>query len=235
MGGGESQTRGPMGAPIFPVACGRFRREGLGVMISALTHPAFTFAAGAVLAVVVLAMFAVSCTPPNQTAALVATYREEMARAGTAGPAAGTAAEREAIALFSAFLQGIGSEEFVREQTKKTYTEDAFLNDTLVSHHGNAEIEAYFLQTARTMTHFEVSIDDVARSGADHYIRWTMVFAAPALAKGEKVHSTGISQVRFAADGRVAFHQDFWDSGENFFGRLPVAGGVIGAIRKRLQ
>jgi hypothetical protein len=204
-------------------------------MISALTHPAFTFAAGATLAVVAVAMLSLSCAPPNQTAALVANYREEMARAGTAGPAAGTAAEREAIARFSSFLQGIGSEDFVREQTKKTYTENAFLNDTLVTHNGNAEIEAYFLKTARTMTHFEVTIDDVARSGADHYIRWTMVFAAPALAKGEKVHSTGISQVRFAADGRVAFHQDFWDSGENFFGRLPVAGGVIGVIRKRLQ
>jgi hypothetical protein len=85
------------------------------------------------------------------------------------------------------------------------------------------------------MTHFEVSIDDIARSGPDHYIRWTMIFAAPALDKGEKVHSSGISHVRFAADGRVELHQDFWDSGENFFGRLPVAGGIIGIIRKRLH
>lgn len=204
-------------------------------MMTTLTHPAFTFTAGSILAVVALALLAISCTPANQTAELVATYRQEMAQAGTAGPAPGTAAEREAIARFSAFLQGIGSEDFVRENTKKTYTESAFLNDTLVTHRGNAEIEKYFVQTSEAMTHFEVSIDDVARSGPDHYIRWTMIFAAPALAKGEKVHSTGISQVRFAADGRVAFHQDFWDSGENFFGRLPVAGGVIGIIRKRLE
>lgn len=204
-------------------------------MMTTLTHPAFTFAAGATLAMVAIALLAVSCTPPNQTAAIVESYRNEMARAGTAGPAPGTTAEREAVERFGAFLQGLASEEFVRENTSKTYTEDAFLNDTLVTHHGNREIEAYFVETSRAMTHFEVSIDDVARSGADHYIRWTMVFAAPALAKGEKVHSTGISQVRFAADGRVAFHQDFWDSGENFFGRLPVAGGAIGIIRKRLQ
>jgi len=204
-------------------------------MMTTLTHPAFTFAAGAMLAVVAVALLAVSCTPANKTADLVAIYRDEMAKAGTAGPAPGTAAEREAIARFSSFLQGIGSEEFVREHTQKTYTENAFLNDTLVTHRGNADIEAYFVQTSQAMTHFEVSIDDVARSGPDHYIRWTMIFAAPALAKGEKVHSTGISQVRFAEDGRVAFHQDFWDSGENFFGRLPVAGAAIGVIRKRLE
>ncbi len=204
-------------------------------MMPLLTHPAFTFSAGALLAVVVISLFAVSCTPANPTEAIVETYRKEMARAGTGGPAPGTAEERQAIDRFTSFLQGIGSEEYIRENARKAYTEDAFLNDTLVTHRGNVEIETYFIQTARAMTHFEVSIDDVARSGPDHYIRWTMIFAAPALSKGEKIHSTGISQVRFAEDGRVAFHQDFWDSGENFFGRAPVAGGIIGIIRKRLQ
>lgn len=203
--------------------------------MTALTHPALTFTFGAILSVVVIALFAVSCTPANPTAQIVETYRKEMARAGTAGPAPGTAAEREAIERFSNFLKGIGDEGYIRENTKLAYTEEAFLNDTLVTHRGNAEIEDYFIRTSQAMTFFEVTIDDVARSGPDHYVRWTMIFAAPALAKGEKVHSTGISQVRFAADGRVAFHQDFWDSGENFFGRAPVAGGIIGIIRRRLQ
>lgn len=204
-------------------------------MISTLTHPAITFSTGAVLAVVAICWFAISCTPANSTAEILANYRKEMARAGSDGPAPGSAAEREAVDRFSAFLQNLGNEEFLRENTRKTYSHDAFLNDTLVTHHGAEAIESYFIQTSRAMTHFEVTIDDVARSGADHYVRWTMIFAAPALAKGEKVHSTGISQVRFTRDGKVAFHQDFWDSGENFFGRLPVAGGIIGLIRKRLQ
>jgi len=204
-------------------------------MMTALTHPAFTFAAGATLAMLVVAMLAVSCTPANPTASIVETYRNELARAGTAGPAPATAAERAALDRFTTFLKNIGSEEFLRENTRKTYSDEAFFNDTLATHRGHAEIEAYFIKTAQTMTHFEVTIDDIARSGPDHYVRWTMVFAAPAVSKGEKIHSTGISQVRLAADGRVAFHQDFWDSGENFFGRLPVTGGAIGVIRKRLQ
>lgn len=204
-------------------------------MLSSLTHPALTFSAGAMFAVIAIALFAISCTPANPTAEILETYRKEMARAGTNGPAPGSSAEREAITRFTTFLQNIDDEEFIRENTRTTYSDQAFLNDTLVTHHGAEAIEAYFIQTSRAMTHFEVTIDDVVRSGSDHYIRWTMIFAAPALAKGEKVHSTGISQVRFAPDGKVAFHQDFWDSGENFFGRLPVAGGIIGFIRKRLQ
>lgn len=204
-------------------------------MFTIVTHPAITFAFGAMATLVAMALLVASCTPTNPTAGIVATYREEMKRAGTEGPAAGTVAERDAQARFTTYLQNLSNVEFIRENTGKTYNDQAFLNDTLVTHRGAEAIEAYFVQTSEATTHFEVTIDDIARSGADHYIRWTMIFAAPALAKGEKIHSTGISQVRFDADGKVAFHQDFWDSGENFFGRAPVSGGIIGLIRKRLQ
>ena len=84
------------------------------------------------------------------------------------------------------------------------------------------------------MSPIKVHIDDVSRSGSNYYVRWTMEFAAPALSGCELVHSVGISQIRFNPDGKVAFHQDFWDSGKNFYAHLPVVGGVIGLIRRRL-
>ena len=123
---------------------------------------------------------------------------------------------------------------YIRENTAKAYAPDAYLDDTLVVHRGACEIEEYFVKTSETMTSYQVTIDDVARSGPDHYVRWTMVFAAPALAGGKPVHSTGISQIRFNREGKVAFHQDFWDSGKNFYAHLPVVGGAVGYVRKRL-
>jgi len=200
-----------------------------------LTHPITMFSAGMIFAVGGMAILLSACATPNRTAENVETYRREMSKAGEAGPQAGTPEEKAALDRFTKFLQSISSREFIRENTAKTYAADAYLNDTLVTHHGAAEIEAYFLKTSEAMTDYKVTIEDVMRSGQDHYVRWTMIFAAPALSGGEPVHSIGISQVRFDADGKVAFHQDFWDSGENFFGRAPVAGGVIGFIRKRLQ
>jgi SnoaL-like domain len=202
---------------------------------SILFHPLSTFAAGIAVALAVVAIFLSANAPPNQSAEFVATYRHEMAKADNLGPAADSPAETAALKRFTTFLQKIGSKDFIHENTSKTYASGAYLNDTLVTHHGAAEIEAYFLKTSETMTQYEVTIDDVIRSGQDHYIRWTMVLSAPALAHGELVHSVGISQVRFDAEGKVLFHQDFWDSGENFFGKLPAAGGILGFIRKRLQ
>lgn len=205
------------------------------MIASIIFHPVTTFIAGTVIGVAGLGVLLSSCAPPNRSSEKVNGYRDALAKAGTDGPAPGTAAERVAVERFTRFLQHIGDEEFIRTNTAKTYRADAYLDDTLTTHRGAAAIEAYFLETAGSLTDSEVTIDDVVHSGPDHYIRWTMVISAKPLAGGEPVHSIGISQVRFDEEGKVAIHQDFWDSGENFFGKLPVSGGIIGLIRKRLQ
>lgn len=207
------------------------------MITSILFHPMTTFAAGAVLALAVTTLYLNSCAGPNQSAAEITGYQEALhhSQSAGAGPAADTPEEKAAVGRFTAFLQNIGNPTYVRENTPRVYSADAYLNDTLVTRHGAAEIEKYFLKTSEILTDSKVTIDDTSRSGGDHYIRWTMVISAPALSKGQPVHSIGMSQVRFNAEGKVTFHHDFWDSGQNFYGKLPVAGGIIGFIRKRLE
>lgn len=200
-----------------------------------LLHPLTTFFAGSVLTLVAAGILVGCATPQNRSAEAVATYHRELKDADAVEIPAGSTVEQAAIDRFTGFLKAIGHVDSIRKETSKVYSADAYLDDTLVVHHGAAEIEKYFVKTAQTMTRCDVTIDDVSRSGKNYYVRWTMVFAAPALSKGEPVHSVGISQVRFNQQGLVTFHQDFWDSGRNFFSHLPVAGGVIGYIHKKLE
>jgi ketosteroid isomerase-like protein len=199
------------------------------------THPFSAFVVGVAVALTVVFLLLNASLAPNQSAANVAAYRAQMQKVSPSGLVAGSPGEKAALDRFSAFLRGIGDINSVRENTLKVYAADAYLDDTLVIHHGAAEIEAYFAKTSETMTHYEVEVEDIARSGDNYYVRWTMVFAAPALSRGQPVHSVGISLVRFNRDGKVAFHQDFWDSGKNFFAHLPVIGGAVGFVRKRLE
>ena len=205
------------------------------MIASFLTHPATTFLAGILLVLAVLGGLLKISTPPNESARWVADYHQQMEKSGASGLKPGGTDEAAALERFKGFLKGIGNAKFITENTLKVYSADAFLDDTLVVHHGAAAIEEYFVKTAGNMTACEVAIDDVAKSGENYYVRWTMVFSAPALGGGHPVHSVGISQVRFDREGKVVFHQDFWDSGKNFYAQLPVAGGVIGFIRKRLE
>ncbi len=205
------------------------------MIASALTHPIFTFVAGLLVALTGGFLLLDSCAYPNRSAEDVAAYRSRMEKIPASRLDAGGPGEKAGLERFKSFLQGCGDVKYIRENTLKVYAADAYLDDTLALHHGAAEIEAYFIKTSETMTNYQVTIDDVARSGDDYYVRWTMVFAAPALSGGKPVHSVGISQLRFNREGKVAFHQDFWDSGKNFYAHLPVVGGAVGFVRKRLE
>ena len=220
---------------FFPCVIKNARRKELKMIGSLFIHPLATFVAGLLVALIAVFLLLSFSAAPNESAAGLAAYHSSMAKVAASGLDPGGPGEKAALERFKSFLQGIGDQKYVRDNTLKVYAADAFLDDTLVVHHGAAEIEAYFVKTSETMTSYQVTIDDVARSGNNYYVRWTMVFSAPALSGGKPVHSIGVSQIRLNREGRVAFHQDFWDSGKNFYGHLPVVGGAVGYVRKRLE
>jgi hypothetical protein len=45
----------------------------------------------------------------------------------------------------------------------------------------------------------------------------------------------GASAVRFAPDGRVSEHIDYWDAAGDFYERIPVIGWLLALIRRRLR
>lgn len=142
--------------------------------------------------------------------------------------------EQEALDRFTQFLEGIGSSAFIEREIANVYSQDAYLNDTLKTLVNRSEIKAHFIKTSKAMTDYSVSIDDVAKSDEGYYIRWTMKYKSPKLAKGEEIESIGITHVIFDASGKALLHQDFWDSSNGFFEHVPVLGGGIRIVKKRL-
>ncbi|MFN9409393.1 MAG: nuclear transport factor 2 family protein [Akkermansiaceae bacterium] len=182
------------------------------------------------LALLAIAILIPACTPNFNSAERVKEYKTILTKTRDTAPG-----NQESLKAFTEFLQKIDDKVFVESNTAKVYAADAYLNDTLVTHHGPDEIKTYFLATADTMTKYQVTVDDTVSSGNDHYVRWTMIFTAPKLNAGKPVESVGMSHVRFNSAGQVVMHQDFWDSGTNIYGQLPVMGGVIESIRRRFE
>jgi len=182
------------------------------------------------LGLLVIAILIPACAPNPDTQLRVREYKEALKKTSS-----GSVSSDAGLENFTTFLQKIGDKEYVSANTAKVYAPDAYLNDTIVTHHGPEEIKAYFLETAENMSTYEVTIDDTASSGNEHYVRWTMVFTAPALNGGKPVESIGLSHVRLNSAGQVVMHQDFWDSGMNIYGQIPVVGGVIETIRRRFE
>jgi hypothetical protein len=78
---------------------------------------------------------------------------------------------------------------------------------------------------------FEVR--DRACSGRVAYLRWSFTFRPRK--GGGPWRIEGMSEVQFDAERRVAAHLDHWDSGSQFYGRLPLLRHVIALIRRRLS
>ncbi len=77
-----------------------------------------------------------------------------------------------------------------------------------------------------TVTHAAMS--DGPQPGG--LIRWEL----HSTRKGRPWNITGMSEVGFAADGRVNRHIDHWDSAQQFYARLPVIGWLLRTIRSKL-
>ena len=141
---------------------------------------------------------------------------------------------KEALERFTTFLKGIGSSEYIEKEISNVYSKNAYLNDTLKSLHNLKEIKEHFLKTSKTMTSYSVEIEDIASTDQGHYIRWTMKFSAPKLASAKEIESIGMTYVMFDQEGRAVLHQDYWDSVSGMFEHVPIIGGGIRMIKKRL-
>ena len=64
-------------------------------------------------------------------------------------------------------------------------------------------------------------------------IRWQM--EGNLRSNGRPWPIEGMSEVRFAVDGRVREHIDHWDSGAQFFERLPIVGWFIRLIKSGIK
>ena len=157
-----------------------------------------------------------------------------LAVAGQPNVTAGSPAEAQGIANVKALLGNLTVEN-IRSLTAKAYTPDAYLNDTLKTLRGAAAIEAYFLATAATAESVTAQFQDVTRGEDGLYtFRWVMETRLKKIAQGQVIRTLGISLIRFDEQGRVLFHQDYWDSAQGLFEHVPLLGRGIRAIKARL-
>jgi steroid delta-isomerase len=93
----------------------------------------------------------------------------------------------------------------------------------------------------RIMAHMYETCDEVgfsttgAVAGQDSaYLSWTFRFR-PRRLRGPTWQVDGVTELHFNGQGLVAAHLDYWDSGGQFYARLPGLGWLVRRIGRRLQ
>ena len=145
----------------------------------------------------------------------------------------GSAEEQLAVERFQSLLSDFKAPDF-KERVGEVYADDVFFNDTLKTVRGAETVEEYLGASADAVEVGTVEFLDLVVSEGNYYFRWQMNIEFKRFAKGQLTTSVGMTHVRFDADGKVALHQDFWDSTGGLFEHVPVVGWMLGRAKSRL-
>jgi len=142
----------------------------------------------------------------------------------------GSKEERAAIERFVALYTSY-TEDNIRSNVRDLYAPHAYYRDSFTDLQGIEDIEAYLIEGTHMMHDLTFDLQDVAVHEGDYYFRWITKFSLKRK-KGEIIHFPGMSHVRFNKEGRIVFHQDFWDAGI-IYERMPVVGFFIRWLKRR--
>lgn len=151
-----------------------------------------------------------------------------------APPLAGSPGEAEALARFGAFFQSF-SPDRIERLVPDTYSEDVYFNDTLKSVRGREALKHYLRESAEAVEDCRVQVLSSTRTAeGEHLLRWRMSIRFKRFRRGVDTETVGLSHLRFDAQGRVIYHQDYWNAADGLYEHIPLLGALIRMIKRRL-
>lgn len=120
----------------------------------------------------------------------------------------------------------------VKERAATAFAEQIYFNDTWHTHRNPEELGDYLQRTGEKVSFIEVLVDDVVISKRNAYVRWSMSIIVDK--KNKPINSVGMTHLRFDEDKKIVTYQDYWDGIEGFYRTLPIIGGILEMIRKKL-
>ncbi len=149
-------------------------------------------------------------------------------------PEPGSAEEAHALQIFAGFFASFAPDR-VDRLLPQTYSPDIYFNDTLKSIRGREKLAAYLRESAAAVDDCRVEILDTTRTADGEYLlRWKMMIRFKRFKRGVDTWSIGISHLRFDAEGRVAYHQDYWNAADGLYEHVPLLGALIRMLKRRL-
>lgn len=114
------------------------------------------------------------------------------------------------------------------------YTKDIIFVDPAHRIEGLDNLHAYFAGLYDNISSISFSFSHCILQENAGYLQWHMQFCHPKLNRGNAINLSGVSFIRFSSTDKVFFHQDFFDLGAMLYEHIPLIGGAIRRIKRRL-
>lgn len=164
------------------------------------------------------------------------TYRTALSESSIEGlklPPVGSKEEEALLAPIKALFSNYTHENLAQNVTE-VYAEKVYFRDAFRHFDSAVEIRDYMLEGLKPLSQAEFVFNRVARSGPDFYLDWTMRLDFKKTPPNTWEESIGMTHIRFDQDGKVIFHQDYWDPTDIVYRRIPVAKQLIGYVKSKM-
>ena len=114
------------------------------------------------------------------------------------------------------------------------YAEDAWFKDPFNEVRGVAAIQRIFTHMFRQVAEPRFVVTDKVVDEASAMLVWEFHVQIRLWGRGEAMVMRGVSHLRFDAAGKVNYHRDYWDTGEELYMKLPALGTLMRGLRRAL-
>ncbi|MFZ6687351.1 nuclear transport factor 2 family protein [Undibacterium sp. SXout11W] len=111
------------------------------------------------------------------------------------------------------------------------YTDDAYFKDPFNEVRGLPAVTHIFQHMFVQVEKPRFKITSTVLQGDTAFLCWDFYFYMKKFNPDEQC-IRGATHIRFAADGRVQMHRDYWDAAEELYEKLPVLGGLMRMLKR---
>lgn len=119
------------------------------------------------------------------------------------------------------------------DRVEELYAPGFAFRDPFHTVEGDFELlKAYFRRVLTSLHSTKFTVEDLATGADGSYVRWRWDWQRRA--KDPLRTVPGVTHLRFAPGGQITSHRDLFDAAEGFYEALPVIGGMLRMIKRRL-
>lgn len=112
------------------------------------------------------------------------------------------------------------------------YADDARFKDPFNEVQGLAAVQRVFDHMFDALDDPRFVVNEAIVQGDQCFLVWDFLFRFRRHSR-EPQTIRGGSHLRFAADGRIALHRDYWDAAEELYEKLPAVGALMRWLKRR--
>ena len=120
------------------------------------------------------------------------------------------------------------------ERVREVYADDAYFRDPFNEVHSAAALAGVLRHMFESLDAPVFKVRETLLEDGAALLVWDFTFRVRAWKPAATRSIHGVSHLRFAADGRVAYHRDYWDAAGELYATLPLIGPVIRWLARKM-